>query len=238
MTIDWRRRYAECMRTDTRRRFLTTAAVVAASGAALAKTNDRGAAAAASIDFEANGPLSPTEDLMREHGVVQRILLAYDECIRRIDADQPLPLSVVRDAAVVVQSFVEEYHERLEEEHVFPRFERSGRFVELVEILRRQHDAGRRLTDRIVTALDDRTVAEPLRAFVRMYRPHAAREDTVLFPAFRALVKRSELTRLARDFEARERQLFGDAGFQRVLARVTSIEERLGIADLARATPR
>lgn len=32
------------------------------------------------------------------------------------------------------------------------------------------------------------TLATALRTFVRMYRPHAAREETVLFPAFRKLV--------------------------------------------------
>jgi hypothetical protein len=35
-------------------------------------------------------------------------------------------------------------------------------------------------------------LAQTLRSFQRMYRPHAAREDTALFPAFRAVVGRGQ----------------------------------------------
>ena len=35
--------------------------------------------------------VSPPEDLMREHGVLKRILLIYGEAIRRIEANQELP---------------------------------------------------------------------------------------------------------------------------------------------------
>ena len=40
-----------------------------------------------------------------------------------------------------------------------------------------------------------------LRAFGRMYRPHAAREDTVLFPAFRDVVGRAAYRELGEQFE-------------------------------------
>ena len=32
--------------------------------------------------------VSPSEDLMREHGVLKRVLLVYGEAIRRIDANK------------------------------------------------------------------------------------------------------------------------------------------------------
>ena len=33
--------------------------------------------------------VSPAEDLMREHGVLNRILLVYEECVRRLSARRP-----------------------------------------------------------------------------------------------------------------------------------------------------
>ncbi|MFD2351130.1 hypothetical protein ACFSTC_20065 [Nonomuraea ferruginea] len=36
-------------------------------------------------------PVTPPEDLMREHGVLKRILLIYREGIRRINAGEPVP---------------------------------------------------------------------------------------------------------------------------------------------------
>ena len=48
---------------------------------------------------------------------------------------------------------------------------------------------------------------------LRMYRPHAAREDTVLFPAFRKLVPKKQYGELGEQFEDKEHELFGKAGF-------------------------
>ena len=39
-------------------------------------------------------------------------------------------------------------------------------------------------------------VANAMAAFVRMYEPHEAREDTVVYPAFRALLKPTEIADL------------------------------------------
>src|SRR6266404_4394608 len=75
--------------------------------------------------------VSPPEDLMREHGVLKRILLIYGEAIRRLTADQELPVEVVLDAAKIIRSFVEDYHEKLEENYLFPRFEKAGKLTDL-----------------------------------------------------------------------------------------------------------
>jgi hemerythrin-like domain-containing protein len=40
-----------------------------------------------------------------------------------------------------------------------------------------------------------------MQQFIRMYNPHEAREDTVLFPAFRKLVSSHEFDALGEDFE-------------------------------------
>ena len=72
--------------------------------------------------------VSPAEDLMREHGVLKRVLLIYREGIRRIDAKQQVPPEVLSSSANLIRKFIEDYHEKLEEEHLFPRFRKAGRF--------------------------------------------------------------------------------------------------------------
>ena len=91
--------------------------------------------------------VGPPEDLMREHGVLKRILLIYGEALRRIDAKQDFPPEALADAAGIIRSFVEDYHEKLEEDFLFPRFEKANQLVDLVKVLREQHQAGRRVTD-------------------------------------------------------------------------------------------
>ena len=70
-----------------------------------------------------------------------------------------------------------------------------------------------------------------------MYRPHAAREDTELFPAFREVVGRPGYQELGEQFEDKEHQLFGERGFANTVAEIARLETSLGIADLASFTP-
>src|SRR6266487_3473586 len=91
--------------------------------------------------------VGPPEDLMREHGVLKRVLLIYGEALRRLYAKQDLLPEALADAAGIIRSFVEDYHEKLEEDFLFPRFEKANQLVDLVKVLREQHQAGRRVTD-------------------------------------------------------------------------------------------
>jgi hypothetical protein len=71
-----------------------------------------------------------------------------------------------------------------------------------------------------------------------MYEPHKAREDTVLFPAFRKIVSKHEYDALGEEFEKKERQFFQGDGFEKNVDTVAGLEKRLGTYfDLAQSTP-
>jgi hemerythrin-like domain-containing protein len=190
--------------------------------------------------------VTPTEDLMREHGVLKRVLLVYDEVRRRIAANTEFPPDVVAGGARIIRSFIEEYHEQLEEKHLFPRFRRQHTLVDLVDVLEEQHKAGRRVTARILTLSagglkgpsDKKDLAAALESFTRMYAPHEAREDTVLFPALRRLVSAHEYDALGEAFEDEEHRKFGKEGFEGMVDRVAGLEKAIGIYDLKQFTPR
>jgi hemerythrin-like domain-containing protein len=218
---------------------LTTLGAPAHAGAPGGKKNKK----------EAKKPedVGPGEDLMREHGVLRRVLLVYGEAGRRLEAGADFDVGTLQKSAALVRKFIEDYHERQEEEMVFPRFERANKLVDLVRVLRVQHQAGRKLTDGITalataaalkTPEQRRQLRAQLLAFIRMYEPHASREDTVLFPALHELVTPSEYDALGEDFERREHQTFGEDGFEHAVAEVGAIERTLGIEDLAQFTPR
>ena len=84
---------------------------------------------------------SPTEGLMREHGVIERVMLVYDECARRIESNLEVPPEVLPAATHLVRAFVHDYHEKTEEE-LFPRCEESLLHPDLVRVLRDQHAVG------------------------------------------------------------------------------------------------
>jgi hemerythrin-like domain-containing protein len=190
--------------------------------------------------------VTPTEDLMREHGLLKRILLIYDEVRGRIAAQKEFPPETVTSSAKIIRSFIEQYHEKLEEDYLFPRFRKHNLLVELVDVLQQQHEAGRRVTEQIISLSQGglksndakQRLADALHSFVRMYAPHEAREDTVLFPALHTIVSRNEYDALGEDFEKKEHQLFGKEGFEGMVPRVAGIEKQLGIYDLAQFTPK
>jgi hemerythrin-like domain-containing protein len=228
---------------NERRRFLVSTAALGVMGLG-------SFAAGARADEKKNEPsdeVGATEDLMREHGVLNRILLIYEEGLRRLHAKQEVDPEVFHHPAELVRKFVEDYHEKLEENFIFPEFQKARKLTDLVQVLLQQHQAGRAVTDVILrNATGDRFGKEDARqelvqavhAFIRMYRPHEAREDTVLFPALHKIVSAKRLADLGEQFEKEEDRLFGDEGFEKTVDQVAAIEKQLGIYDLAQFTPK
>ncbi len=189
--------------------------------------------------------VSPPEDLMQEHGLLNRLLLIYDACVHQLGEGLDFPAEQLYGAATIMHDFVEEYHERQEEQYLFTRFEKAGQLTDLVRTLREQHDRGRDITGQLLSLSKGtgslkpaaNTVQPLLHSFLLMYRPHEAREDTVLFPAFRRLVSDHEYDSLGEDFERNEEKRFGEDGFATMVAKVAGIEKSLGIYELSQFTP-
>jgi hypothetical protein len=83
-------------------------------------------AGAAHPPHDEEGVTAP-EDLMKEHGVLNRCLLIYEEGIRRVQAKEAVSPQVFHQTADLVRRFVESYHEQNEEKYIFPSSRRPGR---------------------------------------------------------------------------------------------------------------
>jgi hemerythrin-like domain-containing protein len=224
-------------------------AVILAGGGLAVGAAATGTAWAVSSDPPPDG-IPPDDDLMREHGVLKRVLLCYRAMTTQVQAGHPLAAAHVQDSALIIHDFIEGFHEGLEEGYVFPRL-RSGPLAGTVTTLLTQHARGRVITQYLLaqTTAPAKTRAGTLntatatklsgamQAFVRMYEPHEAREDTVIFPAFRQAVPAQEFADLGQHFADLEQQQFKRDEFTAMVARITSIEQALGVYDLAQFTP-
>ena len=123
---------------------------------------------------------------------------------------------------------------------------KARRLMETVDTLVAQHRAGRKLTQSILSLCteghfkspaDLGTLSRALTGFIRMYRPHKAREDTIVFPEFKKLLTPKEYDHLGDQFEDREHELFGKEGFEGVVAKIEQLEKALGIYALSQFTP-
>jgi len=134
--------------------------------------------------------VSPLEDLMREHGVLTRVLLVYRELIRRVQARQDVPPDTIREATGSSGTSSRNITSGSRRIICSRGSRRRAKLTDLTAALRAQHQAGRRLTDRI-----------------------------------------------ARQTTASANISYSD-GFAKEVDRVSAIEQRLGIYDLAQFTPR
>lgn len=215
-------------------------AAVGAAGAGLVLTLP-GCAKTPKDDDESQPDTTAVEDLMREHGILRRLIFVYRETAAMIrKAPTSLDLAALGQAAGLFRTFGEDYHERsLEEAHVFPMVKTSGgRASSLIDTLVAQHNRGRQITDFVAARAkagslgDSGPLADALESFARMYEIHSALEDTVVFEAWKALLGRKELNRWADIFEDIERATFKGDGFDLALEQVSSIEQRLGLGSL------
>ncbi len=190
--------------------------------------------------------ISPVNDLMREHGVLNRVMLIYDACKNHLANGENFPMEALRNSALIIRDYIEDYHEKLEEEFLFPQFAKANLLVGLVQVLYIQHDAGRKITEQIIQIADRKAPADAnetqkltglIKSFNSMYRAHEAREDTVLFPALRKIISKTEYYTMATNFEKREFDKFGAGGYQSTLDKVSFLEEQLGIDELNKYTP-
>jgi hemerythrin-like domain-containing protein len=192
--------------------------------------------------------VSAVEDLMREHGILRRILLVYAESTTKVrNNPAAFNASALNKAAQLFRDFGEDYHESmLEEAYIFPKVAKTGGpAASYVDILRKQHRRGRDITDYIlgvtasgrVATADAEPLARAFDTFVPMYQNHAAREDTILFPAWKAALSAEEFEELGDKFEDIEKAQFGSDGFEKAVREIGAVETSLGLADLAQFTP-
>ena len=220
--------------------------IAAGAGLVLAGASPQIARAAEKHDDEKE--VSAVEDLMREHGVIRRAILVYRDMAAKLRA-KPTSLDpdLLRRAAMMFRAFGEDYHEKkLEETHIFPTIRKAGgpAAAAYIDVLIAQHQRGRELTDYILGVVgkgaiatgDAETLAHILDSVELMYEHHAAREDTVVFPAWKDALSAHQLDEMGDQFEEIERQQFGKDGFEDAVAQIAHIEQSLGVADIARFT--
>ena len=177
---------------------------------------------------------------MTEHGVLSRILSIYDEIASLFEKNLNDPDNCLERTAWLVQGYVQGEHERVEELLVFPALSKTGVERQLISVLVEQHKIGGDITDAIFQGLKGKqqtsskkeSLAKFCRAYSRMFRPHAAREDTVVYPALRKVMSADEFVEFSDKVHRLETKMQA-VDIENIVKEIQSIEKALGIDDLA-----
>lgn len=162
---------------------------------------------------------SATGILMAEHRVIERVLDAMEEKLRRCARVDRRFMTQTLD---FYRSFADGCHHHKEEDELFPILESAGvpREDGPIGCMLSDHDMGRFLIRTMAEHLDaaaggdpdsDATFRSAAAEYARMLRLHIMKEDSVLFRMFDQLVGPEEQRLMLEAFDRAERHN-GDAG--------------------------
>jgi len=189
--------------------------------------------------------VDPIQDLQKDHGLFRRLLLIYDEMTRIINSGQDFDTSQLQNAANIVASYFENFHEMLEETYIFPVFIQNQQMVDLVNTLQQDHATGRTITQSILLQCQTgdlqspqtlQTISNSLQQYVTILRPHLAKEESQLFPLFQNLTTQQNYDVIGELFAGQEIDTFGQNGFTSISNQVSAIEQALNMTTLAQPT--
>ena len=193
--------------------------------------------------------VTPIEDLMREHGILNRILLIYEEIINKLQNNLHFNIKIIFISAMILRVFIENYHEQTEEKYIFPIFIKKNIRVNEINELIKQHNVGRILTSCVLsltekqlgptsnlTMENKQKIIKYLHLFIKLYRFHEAYEDTIVFQDVRSMISKEEYEKMGELFEEEEDKMFGEGGYENTLNLIVLIEKKLGIGNLSNIT--
>jgi hemerythrin-like domain-containing protein len=214
---------------------------------ALAGAAGAGVLAACSQSGQSQGDAATAIEILdRQHGVLRRSLAILEEIRGGMDARMDLPPEIIAGTVEIVRLFIVGHHQQMEESRIYSVFDAANKMSGLTGVLREQHAAASRLTEILkglcpgFSARDlekRRTMGSTLHQFCRMYRAHADREDTVLFPLLRRSMLPKAYAELSAAFEKAETEFLGPKGFDETIRKLAGYENVLGIGDLSSFTP-
>jgi hemerythrin-like domain-containing protein len=221
--------------SSRRKFFIKAGSFLAASAVTLSQSP--------AIGFTIGMPLPPAEDLTQEHGVLERIILAYETIASRFEHHQGDPDGCLKRTTAMIVKYFQGHHERVEELMIFPALTKANAHPQLTATLVSQHRSGHELTDAISRKMEHGKLSDSLqndlvpllRSYTRMFRPHIARENTVVFPSLREVMTPAEYQEFSNKVNALENKML-PASLSDILAELVAIETALGIADLSSFT--
>lgn len=175
-----------------------------------------------------------TDDLLREHQLLLPFFDALESAARRLEARQPIRPSFFVDASEFIGCFVGNCHHNKEEGALFPALEAAGvpQLGGLMGEILAEHDEGRRLALQVRAGAENLvrgdltarpTLAWNALTYVRLIRPHIAREETALFPLAHRMLSADQQKTLAREFERMKAEQSGKELHQRCVSLAQSL---------------
>jgi hemerythrin-like domain-containing protein len=162
--------------------------------------------------------MKPTEVLMEEHRVIERVLLALEKAASRLSRGEDVYLRFFNGTSALIYGFADSYHYKKEEKVLFAALSENGFQKETgpIAVLIAEHDEARRLGLRLRQVTErfqngdvkvrDQVVLCAL-GYVSLVRRHMDKEDKLIFPMVEKVIpidRQFQIVEAFNRFEAEE----------------------------------
>lgn len=162
--------------------------------------------------------MRPTDDLMDEHRVIERMLGILTEASNRLEKGQDIDPELYVGAVDFLKNFADKCHHTKEEKLLFEKMMERGVSGEVgpIAVMMREHQDGRahvKSLDRLSKEKMSKTTREGLikssRAYVDLLSRHIQKEDNVLYPLANQILDKEDQKELEKGFEDVEEKVMG-----------------------------
>lgn len=161
-------------------------------------------------------------DLMNEHSLLERIILAL-EYIKEHNYNNSY--NKIIKLIKIVKEFIEDFHEKMEEEFIFPVFNNT-KYESMTKKLTDEHIKSRLMTSEIIKKSQekDNSVWENINQFIKLYRMHANLENLLLFRKFRKIYDYKKYIEISEILDKKEDEKFGKGALDKFYKEIIIIE--------------
>jgi len=180
--------------------------------------------------------MKPTEELTREHRVIEMAIGALEGMAGKAELDGKLSRPDAESLIDFIRTFADKCHHGKEEERLFPAMEANGFSAESgpTAMMRHEHEIGRAHVRAMAGAVKGASAGEVggLHVFVEaalgyssLLRNHIQKEDNILFPMAEQALSPAEMKRLTAEFGKVE-ELMGAGLHEKYHALVETLSEK------------
>ena len=156
--------------------------------------------------------MKPTEVLMEEHRVIERVLVALEKAVSRLSRGEDVYLRFFSGTSALINGFTDSYHYKKEEKVLFAALVENGLPKETgpIAAMVAEHEEARHLAQRLRLFTErfqagdvkvrDQVILSAL-AYISLLRRHMDKEDNLLFPLMDKVIPADRQDQLLEAFD-------------------------------------
>jgi hemerythrin-like domain-containing protein len=179
--------------------------------------------------------MKPTDELMNEHRVIERMLGIVSVACDRMEDGQEVERGLFVGATDFFMNFADRCHHSKEEKLLFERMQTRGVSGEVgpIAVMLREHQDGRahvkKMTELSGQELSKKTrdeLVKASRAYVDLLSKHIQKEDNILYPLANQILTEEDQMELAHGFEEVEAKVMGPGAHEKYNHMIEEYEDR------------